>query len=64
MGLPNAAQCGRFGRQRDLERSSILELIEDEVIAPDVVLSLGAKLHDTILTLPQARSFLRPTDDL
>src|SRR5215212_1705352 len=48
---------------QDLEHSSILELIENEVVAPDVVLSLGTKLHNAILALPKATSLLRTTDD-
>src|SRR6185295_19380719 len=49
---------------QDLEHASILELIEHEVVAPDVVLPLGTKLHDAVFALPQATSLLRPTHDL
>src|SRR5258706_14289656 len=49
---------------QDLERSSIFQLIENEVVAPDMVLSLGAKLHDAIRALPEAPALLRPPNDL
>src|SRR5436190_18121755 len=49
---------------QDLERSSIFQLIENEVVAPDMVLSIGAKLHDAFRALPEAPALLRPPNDL